>query len=141
MATRSPRYSDIFALRSGIGKTKPNLGKLRSRNPLTIARSLPKTNVTADELAAPVGTGTPSTGRTVGSGRSQTQAPSLSQATLNPRFQRPQRENISFGQPNKVGIAIENLVSPSEGYNFRDIGDLFSTGDSGIFRRVMNFFS
>ena len=69
MATRSPRYSDIFALRSGIGKTKPNLGKLRSRNPLTIARSLPKTKVTADQLAAPVGTGTTSTGRTVGSAR------------------------------------------------------------------------
>jgi hypothetical protein len=141
MATRSPRYSDIYALRSGIGKTKPNLGKLRSSNPLTIARNLPKTSITAAQLADPVGTGTPSTGRTVGSGRSQTQAPPLSQAILNPSFQRPQRENISFGQPNKVGIAIESWLSPSKGYNFRDIGDLFSTGDSGIFKRVMSFFS
>ena len=51
-----------------------------------------------------------------------------------------------LGKPNTIGKAIENWLSPSKGYNFRDVNPFREapkggSSSDGVFRRVWNLVS
>ena len=137
MATRAPRYSDVLS------KTMPTANpRALSKDPLSIARSLPKISISAASVSQPITAGTPSIGRQVGSQRSPSTF-NIPPSILNPQFQQKQYAGTGLGKPNTIGKAIENWLSPSKGYNFRDVNPFReapkggSTSD-GVFRRVWN---
>lgn len=140
MATRAPRYSDVLS------KTMPRANPLAlSKDPLSIARSLPKVSISAASLSQPIEAGTSSIGRRIGSQRSPSTF-NIPQSILNPQFQKKSYTGKGLGNPNQIGKAIESWLSPSKGYNFRDINPFTEatkggSSSDGIFRRVWDYVS